>query len=378
MIEIENTTDQDIEIILSSFRKYIEERKELHLGYPYNLTTSDPNFLPNELIDLSRFSINNLGDPFIESNYGLHSRQFEIAVLDWFADLWNIPRDEYWGYIGCSGTEGNLEGILLGRETYPNGILYASEESHYSVFKAAHMFKIETIVIKSNSNDGSMDLDDFRTKLRKDQPAIVNMNIGTTMKGGIDNYECVINILQEYGLDFYIHCDGALSGIITTNLTFQKPISSISVSGHKFLGCPFPSGVIITRKKHMETLSKHIDYINSRDATIMGSRNGHSPVWMWYLIAKKGGIEGLKKDYLMCAEKAQYLAKEIQGDCNQNTVVFKNCNLSQDFIKKWQLACSNKLCHIVVMPNVEIKTLNLFIEEYKEFMLYNVSLSQSP
>ena len=30
------------------------------------------------LAGLERFSINNLGDPFIESNYGVHSREFEV------------------------------------------------------------------------------------------------------------------------------------------------------------------------------------------------------------------------------------------------------------------------------------------------------------
>tara|TARA_R110002050_G_scaffold151069_1_gene278026 strand:- start:17 stop:274 length:258 start_codon:yes stop_codon:yes gene_type:complete len=45
------------------------------------------------------FSINNLGDPFETSNYGVHSRAFEIAVLDYFADLWKLPKDEYWGYV---------------------------------------------------------------------------------------------------------------------------------------------------------------------------------------------------------------------------------------------------------------------------------------
>ncbi len=45
----------------------------------------------------SRFSINNLGDPFIESNYGVHSRLFEIEVLDFFASAWEIDREDYWG-----------------------------------------------------------------------------------------------------------------------------------------------------------------------------------------------------------------------------------------------------------------------------------------
>jgi histidine decarboxylase len=78
-------------------------------GYPYNL-----DFNYGALAELQHFSINNLGDPFIESNYGVHSRQFEVGVLDWFAHLWELEKDEYWGYITNCGTEGNLHGILVG------------------------------------------------------------------------------------------------------------------------------------------------------------------------------------------------------------------------------------------------------------------------
>ena len=79
------------------------------VGYPYNL-----DFDYGALGQLQHFSINNLGDPFIESNYGVHSRPFEVGVLDWFARLWEIERDDYWGYITNCGTEGNLHGILVG------------------------------------------------------------------------------------------------------------------------------------------------------------------------------------------------------------------------------------------------------------------------
>lgn len=78
-------------------------------GYPYNL-----DFDYGALAQLQHFSINNLGDPFIESNYGVHSRQFEVGVLDWFARLWELENNEYWGYITNCGTEGNLHGILVG------------------------------------------------------------------------------------------------------------------------------------------------------------------------------------------------------------------------------------------------------------------------
>lgn len=68
----------------------------------------------------------------------------------------------------------------------------------------------------------------------------------------------ILNILKESGYSedrFYIHCDGALFGMMMPFLkdapmvTFKKPIGSVSVSGHKFVGAPVPCGVVITRFK---------------------------------------------------------------------------------------------------------------------------------
>lgn len=59
-------------------------------------------------------------------------------------------------------------------------------------------------------------------------------------------------------------------------VTFRKPIGSVSVSGHKFIGAPVPCGVVITRQKYIAALANNVEYLNSRDATIMGSRNGYT------------------------------------------------------------------------------------------------------
>ena len=156
-------------------------------GYPYNL-----DFDYGALEKLVKFSINNLGDPFIESNYGVHSREFEVShgwfcpnavlgmkriigrasnfrcplplrsilpslhtsdlsflpctpqvgVLNWFAKLWEIDAEEYWGYITTCGTEGNLHGILTGRENLPDGILYASQ------VRVRMWFQVQTLYYK--------------------------------------------------------------------------------------------------------------------------------------------------------------------------------------------------------------------------------------
>ena len=50
-----------------------------------------------------------------------------VCNLFRFAKLWEIDEEEYWGYITTCGTEGNLHGILTGRENLPDGILYASQ-----------------------------------------------------------------------------------------------------------------------------------------------------------------------------------------------------------------------------------------------------------
>lgn len=42
-------------------------------------------------------------------------------MLNWFARLWGLEEEEYWGYITTCGTEGNLHGIYVGRENFPDG-----------------------------------------------------------------------------------------------------------------------------------------------------------------------------------------------------------------------------------------------------------------
>ncbi|GIL91077.1 hypothetical protein Vretifemale_18759 [Volvox reticuliferus] len=239
--------------MIDSYMKKLAERTHHHMGYPYNL-----DFDYGLLEGLTKFSINNLGDPFIESNYGVHSREFEVGVLNWFARLWEIDEEEYWGYITTCGTEGNLHGILVGRENFPDGIMYASAESHYSVFKAARMYRMQAEKIPTLES-GEIDYDELKDALIANQgkPAILNLNIGTTVKGAVDDLDHVLDMLKEAGYNedrFFIHCDGALFGMMMPFLrrdapmvTFRKPIGSVSVSGHKFVGAPVPCGVVITR-----------------------------------------------------------------------------------------------------------------------------------
>uniref|UniRef100_A0A7S2PDB3 Histidine decarboxylase n=1 Tax=Leptocylindrus danicus TaxID=163516 RepID=A0A7S2PDB3_9STRA len=376
MNEEERAQMPDETDILDSYDKLLKRKSSVHFGYPYNLMYNH-----QELYEFMKYSINNLGDPFVTSNYGVHSRQFECSVVDFFAKLWKMKDDDYWGYVTTCGTEGNLHGILLARECHPDGILYSSKETHYSIFKAARYYRMDAKSIPTLGS-GEIDYDALSAEIakNKDRPVIINVNIGTTVKGAVDNLDRILRILKALGIPrerYHIHCDGALFAMMmpfvdfAPAISFEKPIDSIAVSGHKMLGCPMPCGIALTRKEHVKKVEQRIDYLNSVDTTIMGSRNGQAALYLWYSLRKKG-MEGIKQDVLHCMETAMYLRDKITEagmTCRLNdlssTVVLER-PLDDALIKRWQLACEEDIAHVVVMPNVTREKIDLFVKELIE------------
>ncbi|NP_001311605.1 histidine decarboxylase-like [Nicotiana tabacum] len=367
-------SSQELDRILTQYIETLSHRTEYHIGYPVNICYEHHA----ALAPLLQFHLNNCGDPFTQNTVDFHSKDFEVAVLDWFAQLWEIEKDEYWGYITNGGTEGNLHGLLIGRELHLTGIIYASKDSHYSIFKAARMYRMEIETINTLVN-GEIDYADLRSKLllNKNKPAIINVNIGTTFKGAIDDIDLILQILQKCGYSndrYYIHCDAALYGLIipfiqhAKTITFKKPIGSVSISGHKFLGCPMPCGIQITRKSYISHLSTKIEYIASVDATISGSRNGLAPIFLWYSLCMKGRA-GLQQDAKICNENARYLKGRlhkagISAMLNESSiiVVFERPN-DPKFIRHWQLSCTRDMAHVVVMPGITRETIDSFFND---------------
>eukprot|EP00754_Rhynchopus_humris_P045652 Rhum_TRINITY_DN5137_c0_g1::Rhum_TRINITY_DN5137_c0_g1_i1::g.16518::m.16518/K01590/hdc, HDC; histidine decarboxylase len=366
------THDQMVSNVLEEYREYLDDRSRFHFGYPYNL-----HYDHQEIFDCMKYSINNLGDPFVESNYSVHSRKFELDVLAFFADLWKIPEDKYWGYVTACGTEGNLHSILCAREMHPEGILYASEDSHYSVFKACSYYKIEYRKIRATST-GEMDYEHFKEELSKNthRHAILVANIGTTVKGAVDSVDAQVEVMTGLGLTrdkWFIHCDGALYALMLPfmkefeQVDFTKQIDSMCVSGHKFLGCPMPCGVVICRKENLDNVTQEIEYLNSVDTTIMGSRNGHAPIFLWYSL-QKGGLESLNQKVKKCHANARLLTtmlrdRGVEAMLNERSTTVVLTRPPEPFVKHWQLACQGDIAHVVVMPNVTVEKIIQFVDE---------------
>ena len=352
--------------------KLIEIRKKTQdfLGYPVS-----KDFDYSELTPFFHYPLNNLGDPFVDSTYAVDSREMEKEVVQFFAEMFRAPKNDWWGYVTNGGSEGNLYGLYLARELYPKAMVYYSESTHYSVHKNLHLLNMQSIVIRSQEN-GEIDYDDLRStiQMNRHMPVIILANIGTTMKEARDDVKRIKGILKDLAVkQHYIHADGALSGSYSAFIEprpafdFADGVDSIAVSGHKFIGSPMPCGVVIAKRSNRDRIARSIAYIGSMDTTITGSRNGHSPLFLWYAIQHLG-IEGFRKRALhsldmaaYCESKLQEIGIEAWRNPNSITVVFPE---PEDSIrKKWQLASENGMSHIICMPNVNKQQIDTVVAE---------------
>ena len=364
---LKNISDKDQERLVQ-LKLQIEQASDSFLGYP---VSKDFNY--DELNHFLSLPINNLGDPFEDCTYKVQTHEMEREVVAFFARLFKAKATDYWGYVTNGGSESNLYGLYLARELHPKGMVYYSESTHYSVRKNIHLLNIPSIVIKSQEN-GEIDYEDFENtvKMNRHKPAIVLATFGTTMTEAKDDVSKIKNILKNLAIqDHYIHCDAALSGTYGAFIepripfNFEDGVDSISISGHKFIGSPIPSGVIITKKSNKDRISKSISYIGSLDTTITGSRNGHSPLFLWYAL-KQLGLEGLKNRYQHSLEVAQYCEEKlveigVKAWRNPGSITVVLPKTPAAIKQKWQLATEEEVSHIICMPNVSKKQIDAFV-----------------
>jgi histidine decarboxylase len=341
---------------LDVFYHEMQEAKKSFTGYPCNQT-----YDYSELYPFLSMSLNNVGDPYGDSTFRMHSRQFEQEVIAWYAGLTHAKPDETWGYVTNGGTEGNLYGLYLARELYPNAIFYFSQETHYSVAKNLNLLNVRNIMIASQTN-GEMDYDDLREtiKIHRDVPAVVLANIGTTMKGAMDNITEIRAILQRLKIQHsYIHADAALSGMILPFVDAPQPfrfsdgIDSISVSGHKLIGSPIPCGIVLAKRKHVDAIARSIEYVGVLDTTITGSRNAITPMMLWYAI-KRAGASGFRVIVEESMRNADYaiaaFAKHgIHAWRNLNSITVVFPRPAMNTLYHWQMAPEHDIAHVITL-----------------------------
>lgn len=340
------------------------------LGYPCT-----GNFDYGPLLPFLRYPVNNVGDPFVPTTFGLNTHDIEVEVLEEFRELTGAPRDGFWGYVTNGGTEGNMYGIYLARELHPDGVVYYSEDTHYSVAKILRVLHARNIMIRSLPG-GEIDYEDLHEtiRVRRDVPPIIFANIGTTMTGAVDDLARIRAVLADLAIPaHYIHADAALSGMILPFVDDPQPfgfdagIDSISVSGHKMIGAPVPCGIVLARKAAVDRIARSVEYIGTLDTTLSGSRNAITPLMMWYALRTQGRA-GFRAIVAGCFRMADYAiarmkAAGIEAWRHRNSVTVVFPRPGADVVARWQLAVHRDIAHVITMPHVEERHVDALVAD---------------
>ncbi len=366
--------------------KHVQPMKETFMGYPANQDIKLAGFYDWYTKNgIGTMLLNNAGDPF-----NPHGKagvlNIEREVIEHFAPLYGFTKENVWGIVTMSGTDGNNHGIYFGykmleRSTGKKPILYVSTESHYSNKRLADLQNIDFKLIETDRM-GAMIPSALKAALDSSRPALIVYSMGTTFKGGVDNIEELNKIVDAAKCPaVYRHVDAALFGGYLpytdsknmVNAKIQK-FDSIAISGHKFFGIDEPCGLFLTTKEVLKKQTPfNIAYLNGSMPMINCSRSALAPL-KFYWIINEVGTEGFTAQTQKMMETTQYLKQSLDKlgwpawlGKYSNTVFFKRP--SEAMMDKYQLApdvdarFGGNLAHIVVMQHLDKAKIDRFIAD---------------
>lgn len=383
--------------------------KDTSLGYPASKLDDkvfyDASFLKDAPVlqtyvaNPNHIGCHTLGDS--ESAFkGTHV--LEKEVLNVLAvDVFKAKPNEFDGYISPGGTEANIQAIWLYRNffQYKNQaplseiVILASEDTHYSIPKAANLLQLEWLKIPvafENREIDALALEEIIVTAKENGKKyfIVVSNMGTTMFGSVDNPKVYTSILEKYNLDYKLHIDAAYGGFVypfsneKSMINFNNPkISSITIDAHKMLQAPYGTGVFICRKGLIENvLTKEAQYVEGMDLTLCGSRSGANAVAVWMILFTYGPHKWFEKVSVL-QMRTQYLCSELDKlgvryfrEPYMNIVTIHSEFIPKSIAEKYDLVPEthneeNKWYKIVLMNHVEVQHLTIFMDELKERLL---------
>lgn len=325
-------------------------------------------------------------------------------------------------------------------------IIFYSEDTHYSFTKAARVLNFKTFYEVGSRDypedcplapgqpwptevpsaggvrgDGAIDVEKLAVLVEffaaKGHPIMVSLNYGTTFKCAYDDVERVtqrlLPIFKKYGLvdrtveydrvkhlsdvrhGFWIHVDGALGAAYMPFLAgaglrervppfdFGLPyVFSLVMSGHKWVGAPWPCGIFMTKVKYQLRPPDDPEYIGAHDSTFAGSRNGFSALILWDYLARHSYQEQTRLA-LQAQELAGYVhdglkavGRKIGVDLWVHrsplalTVIFRRP--AQKYIDRYSLSLetvrmnpqeNRELAHVYLMPGIGQELVDQFLAD---------------
>ncbi|MCW8107214.1 histidine decarboxylase [Alteromonas ponticola] len=358
---MEKRSVSDIANLLSK----LTHNKQVYVGYP---TSTD--FDNQHSFELLNHHLNNIGDPFNRPTcFGTFAH--ERAVVEFFMQLYHTSVENAWGYVAGCSTEAILYACWRYREEASNKvILLSSEYAHYCNAKIANILGIRHQIIPSHPN-GSIQIDALSEVISAapEYSYILVATMGSTITSSYDDVAAAKSAFLTADVEYFIHLDGAFDGAflpLVEKYRLGEYFTSVNVSGHKFLGAPMPSGILLIDKQFVS--GEYIQYINNDDITIGGSRNGLTPVLIYNTIKALNSQAGMKEKYLACLKKAEAFLLTLQQhsiNCwkNEKAITIVLEDLPAPVSQKWHFPQYRNRSTLTCLPKFTPQMLNEFITD---------------
>jgi aromatic-L-amino-acid decarboxylase len=188
--------------------------------------------------------------------------RLEANVLAWFAELMGYPATAR-GIMTTGGSLANFSAVVAARkhilgDDIARGALYASDQTHHSVMKAAMLAGIPECNIRLLPVDENFRAipQQFEAAVKKDleiglKPFLLVGNAGTTNTGAVDPLRELADIGKKYSL--WYHIDGAYGGFFNLcdegkrKLVGIERSDSMVLDPHKGLFTPYGCGSLLVK-----------------------------------------------------------------------------------------------------------------------------------
>jgi aromatic-L-amino-acid/L-tryptophan decarboxylase len=188
--------------------------------------------------------------------------EIESSVIDWFCQLVGYKSGAR-GILTSGGSLANFSAVVTARrallpENFLSGIIYASDQVHHSVQKAAILagFPAGNIRVILSDSKFRIRIDALSAKIDEDldnglKPFMIVGSAGTTNTGAVDPLDALADTAARHSIWF--HVDAAYGGFfyLTTRgrdlMRGLERADSITLDPHKGLFLPYGTGCLLVR-----------------------------------------------------------------------------------------------------------------------------------
>jgi aromatic-L-amino-acid decarboxylase len=272
--------------------------------------------------------------------------ELERTTCDWLRQMLGLP-EEFSGHINDTASMSTLLALaaarhrvdpdsrehgLAGRPERAPLTVYASDQAHSSVDKAAIALGLGRDNVRRVASDGSyrLRIDELAASLRQDrqggrQPLAVVATAGTTSTTSVDPLPEIAQLCHREGL--WLHVDAAYAGSAAVCAEYRPLLAgweaadSIVVNPHKWLFTPIDCSVLLVRDEEIlkQAFSVVPEYLRSAPGednlmdlgVQLGRRFRALKLWM---VIRAFGVEGLAERIRCHCELARLAASWIAAD----------------------------------------------------------------